>query len=277
MSKLLAANFFRLMKSKIFWFSNLFLAGYSIFVYVNALENAKDGLTDIIWNTYFFNDIMMIGFVMAVFVGAFLESEYRDGIIRNKLAVGHTRGSIYFADFIICVVAGLTFLAVYAVVSALAGALLIGEVALVSVNGMALGIICSIFITIVYTAIYVAIVMTDSNKARSAVVSLIVALFLFIAGITIYNDLQQPEFTGRAVLTETGELQIEEGIPNSKYVSGMKRVIWEAFAIILPSGQGMQLIVPKGEFSARMIIMAMAVAAVISGTGMWLFKRKDIK
>ena len=166
MSKLLAANFNRLIKSKIFWFSNLFLAGYSIFVYVKALENAKDGLTDIIWNTYFFNDIMMIGFVMAVFTGAFLEPEYRDGIIRNKLAVGHTRGRIYFADFIICVLAGLTFLAVYAVVSALAGVLLIGEVALTSVNCMVPGIICSIFITIVYTAIYVAIVMADSNIGR---------------------------------------------------------------------------------------------------------------
>jgi len=277
MSKLLAANFFRLMKSKIFWFSNLFLAGYSIFVYVNALENAKDGLTDIIWNTYFFNDIMMIGFVMAVFTGAFLEPEYRDGIIRNKLAVGHTRGSIYFADFIICVLAGLTFLAVYAVVSALAGVLLIGEVALTSVNGMVPGIICSIFITIVYTAIYVAIVMADSNKARSAAVSLIVAMLLFIAGITIFNDLQQPEFTSRAVLTETGELQIEEGMPNSKYVSGMKRVIWETLAIMLPSGQSMQLIVPEGEFSGLMLIASVIVAGVICSLGMCLFKMKDIK
>ena len=277
MSKLLAANFSRLIKSKIFWFSNLFLAGYSIFVYVKALENAKDGLTDIIWNTYFFNDIMMIGFVMAVFTGAFLEPEYRDGIIRNKLAVGHTRGSIYFADFIICVLAGLTFLAVYAVVSALAGVLLIGEVALTSVNGMVPGIICSIFITIVYTAIYVAIVMADSNKARSAAVSLIVAMLLFIAGITIFNDLQQPEFTSRAVLTETGELQIEEGIPNSKYVSGMKRVIWETLAIMLPSGQSMQLIVPEGEFSGLMLITSVIVAGVICSLGMCLFKRKDIK
>lgn len=277
MSKLLAANFSRLIKSKIFWFSNLFLAGYSIFVYVKALENAKDGLTDIIWNTYFFNDIMMIGFVMAVFTGAFLEPEYRDGIIRNKLAVGHTRGSIYFADFIICVLAGLTFLAVYAVVSALAGVLLIGEVALTSVNGMVPGIICSIFITIVYTAIYVAIVMADSNKARSAAVSLIVAMLLFIAGITIFNDLQQPEFTSRAVLTETGELQIEEGIPNSKYVSGMKRVIWETLAIMLPSGQSMQLIVPEGEFSGLMLITSVIVAGVICSLGMCLFKMKDIK
>jgi len=277
MSKLLAANFSRLIKSKIFWFSNLFLAGYSIFVYVKALENAKDGLTDIIWNTYFFNDIMMIGFVMAVFTGAFLEPEYRDGIIRNKLAVGHTRGSIYFADFIICVLAGLTFLAVYAVVSALAGVLLIGEVALTSVNCMVPGIICSIFITIVYTAIYVAIAMTDSNKARSAAVSLIVALFLFIAGITIFNDLQQPEFTSRAVLTETGELQIEEGMPNSKYVSGMKRVIWETLAIMLPSGQSMQLIVPEGEFSGLMLIASVIVAGVICSLGMCLFKMKDIK
>ncbi|MBO5228265.1 MAG: ABC transporter permease [Lachnospiraceae bacterium] len=277
MSKLLAANFNRLIKSKIFWFSNLFLAGYSIFVYVKALENAKDGLTDIIWNTYFFNDIMMIGFVMAVFTGAFLEPEYRDGIIRNKLAVGHTRGSIYFADFIICVLAGLTFLAVYAVVSALAGVLLIGEVALTSVNCMVPGIICSIFITIVYTAIYVAIVMADSNKARSAAVSLIVAMLLFIAGITIFNDLQQPEFTSRAVLTETGELQIEEGIPNSKYVSGMKRVIWETLAIMLPSGQSMQLIVPEGEFSGLMLITSVIVAGVICSLGMCLFKMKDIK
>ncbi len=277
MSKLLAANFSRLIKSKIFWFSNLFLAGYSIFVYVKALENTKDGLTDIIWNTYFFNDIMMIGFVMAVFVGAFLEPEYRDGIIRNKLAVGHTRGSIYFADFIICVVVGITFLAVYAVVSALAGVLLIGEVALTSVNGMVSGIICSIFITIVYTAIYVAIVMTDSNKARSAAVSLIVAMLLFIAGITIFNDLQQPEFASRAVLTETGELKIEEGMPNSKYVSGTKRVIWEALAIALPSGQSMQLIVPEGKITVIMIITAIAVATFISGIGMCMFKRKDIK
>lgn len=277
MSKLLAANFVRLVKSKIFWIANLFLAGYSVFVYAMAAVNAKNGLHNINWNVYFFNDMIMIGFVMAIFTAFFLEAEYRDGVIRNKIAVGHTRSDIYFASFITCATAGFIFLAVYAVVSAVSGSLLIGPVTLTSLSNVGLCVVCSIFIMIVYAAIFVAVAMIDSNKARSAAASLVVAMLLLVAGFMLYNDLQQPEFTSRAALADTGELKIEEGIPNSRYISGTKRVIWEALAMILPSGQSMQLIVPDGEVSIMMIIAATAVTIVICSLGMCVFQKKDIK
>ncbi len=277
MSKLLVANFIRLIKSRIFWIANIFMAGYSIFIYSTAAANVSNGIYNINWNLYFFNDILLIGFIMAVFTSFFLETEYHDGTIRNKIIVGHTRRRIYLANFITCVVAGLIFMVVFAAVSVIAGSLLVDSAILTSLVNIGWCVVLGTLIMIVYTAVFVAIAMLDSKKARSAATSVLIALIFLIVGFLIYNDLQEPELTNRTVFTETGELKIEENIPNSNYVSGMKRVIWEMLALLLPSVQGMQIIAMDGVFSLKIIFSLIIVAVAFCALGMCIFQRKEIK
>ncbi|MCR4779873.1 MAG: hypothetical protein K5876_02115 [Ruminiclostridium sp.] len=40
--------------------------------------------------------------IAAVVIGSFIGADHSSGTIRNKLAVGHARAAIYFADHIVC-------------------------------------------------------------------------------------------------------------------------------------------------------------------------------
>ena len=51
----------------------------------------------------FFVYAMLIGLVLSVFLPLFFGSEYSDGTIRNKLAAGHPRLSVYLANLITAV------------------------------------------------------------------------------------------------------------------------------------------------------------------------------
>lgn len=101
MSKLLSANFMRLKKDKFFWIGIIFMfaAGvlYPTMIYrdvqktgiINTVDDAFCGCT------------LFIGVVMAVFCSLFIGTEYSDGTIRNKIAIGHTRTALYLSNAIV--------------------------------------------------------------------------------------------------------------------------------------------------------------------------------
>ena len=73
-----------------------------------------------------FTFAMFIGIVLSTFCGLFLGIEYGDGTIRNKVVVGHKRSSIYLANLITCIAAGLAMCAAFMLVYVAVGIPLIG-------------------------------------------------------------------------------------------------------------------------------------------------------
>lgn len=279
MSKLIYANLVRMFRSKIFWVSEIFLAGYSIFVYVMGRINIRNNSLMINhgWTIYFFNEMLFIHVVMVVFISFFIGVEYSDGTIRNKIAVGHTRRDIYLANVIVCYAAGLLQFITYSVVSVFSSLLLIGPYALVSMSQIPWRVGCSLFIILAYTAAFSLIAMLDANKARAVVLELVLALVFVMLMTQIWSDLQEPEKTNRVAMADTGEMVLEENIPNSKYVDGTKRVVYEWIDAFLPEDQAMYVIDPEAVFSMRAPLCLLGESLVLIAAGVYLFQRKDIK
>lgn len=279
MSKLIYANLMRLIRSKVFWLSEIFLTGYSIFIYAMGMINVRNNemMINSGWTLYFFNEMLFIHVVMAVFIPFFIGVEYSDGTIRNKITVGHTRTDIYLANVIVCYAAGLLQFFTYSVVSVLSALFFIGPVSLTSMEQIPWRIGSSLFIILAYTAVFSLIAMLDANKARAVVVELVLAFVFVMLMSQIYADLQEPELTNRVVMTETGEMELEEDIPNSKYVSGTKRVVYEWIDAFLPEDQAMYVIDSDAVFSVKAPLCLLGESVALTVAGVCLFRRKDIK
>lgn len=279
MSKLLYANLARLLKSKIFWAAEIFMAGYGIFVYAMGAINIRNGLLipDSTWTIYFFNDMLCIGAVMAILTTFFLGSDYSDGTIRNKMIIGHTRKNIYLANVFTCYAAGIIAFLTYSAASLLTGLLLIGASTYIGMTHMAERIAYCMVIILAYAAIFSLIAMLDANKARTAVVELLLVLVFVMLMSQIWSDLQEPEFTNRTIISESGELVVEENVPNSKYVSGTKKVVYEWIDAFLPMDQVMYVLEPDPSLSMKAPICLLIETVFFIGAGLYAFGRKDIK
>lgn len=279
MSKLIYANLVRMIRSKVFWVSEIFLTGYSIFVYAMGMINVRNNSLSVNrgWTIYFFNEMLFIHVVMAIFIPFFIGVEYSDGTIRNKIAVGHTRTDIYLASVIVCYAAGVLQFITYSVVSALSSLFFIGPFSLTSMEQIPWRIGSSLLIILAYTAAFSLIAMLDANKARAVVLELVLAFVFVMLTTQIWGDLQEPELENRVVMSETGEMVLEENIPNSKYVGGTKRVVYEWIDAFLPEDQAMYVIDSETVFSVRAPLCLLGESAILIAAGVYLFQRKDIK
>ena len=279
MSKLIYANLVRMIKSKVFWLSEIFLTGYSIFVYAMGMINVRNNglMINRGWTIYFFNEMLFIHVVLAIFIPFFIGVEYSDGTIRNKIAVGHTRMDIYLANVIVCYAAGLLQFITYSIVSVLSALFLTGPFSLTSMGQIPWRICSSLFIILAYTAAFSLIAMLDANKARAVVMELVLAFVFVMLTTQIYGDLQEPELTNRVVMAETGEMVLEENILNSKYVGGTKRAVYEWLDAFLPEDQARYVIDSESVFSMKAPLCLLGESVVLIGAGVYLFQKKDIK
>ena len=95
MTNLLSANLFRLRRSRLFWLSLLLTAAAGAWQPLQTwLEYQRKFPLDAVFFVY----AMLIGLLLSVFLSLLFGAEYSDGTIRNKLAAGHTRVSVYLAD-----------------------------------------------------------------------------------------------------------------------------------------------------------------------------------
>ena len=97
MIKLLRAGFFRLKKEIMFW---LFIIATILVAGIRILTTSHDEPLD----KFLYDYIIYIGLFIAMFVSVFVGKEHSEGIIRNKIIVGHNRISIYISKLIISIV-----------------------------------------------------------------------------------------------------------------------------------------------------------------------------
>ena len=250
MSRLFSANMMRLWKSRIFRLGELFMAGYALFVYYSARSNIASFGTINNWNLYFHNVLLVAGIVMAVFVSAFLGIEYNDGTIRNKLMVGHRRKDIYLVNFATCLLAGLMMCATYYLSAILFGCLLVGRETL-RIQDVGVGILCSILIFMVYTAIFVLVEMLDKNKVRSMAVNIVGAMLILMIGMVCYA-----EIVGH---------------------SDTAGFMWYLIEMLFPSAPVFYVAAADRVLSVRVVLGLLAETICLTGIGIRGFGRKDIQ
>lgn len=250
MSRLFSANMMRLRQSWIFLLEEIFMAGYAIFVYANAGINVARGEVVQNWNIYFYNVLLVSGIVMALFVSVFLSAEYGDGTIRNKVVVGHRRRDIYLVNLITCFLAGLIMCLTYYVVGIIFGYLVVGR-EMMQIQDIGAGMIGSILIFLVYTAIFVLVEMLDKNKARSVEINLIGAVLILTAGIICYGSLMRyPDTAG---------------------------FMWHIIGVLFPSVLVMYVAGAESVSYAPIMLGLFIEAVCLIGIGLWGFGKKDIQ
>ncbi len=280
MRKLLSANLARMSKSKIFWALEMISAIAGMVMFSLAVLNTRNIGNE--WflangNYYFYIVLIYIGVIMALFISFFVGAEYENGTIRNKLAVGHCRRDIYLANFVISGIAGLLFTITHMAASMLIGIPFLGSLVRESLATVGWRILGAVVLILCYAAIFTFLAVMDGSKARNGAISLVLALVIALGGLYTYGSLQEPEFTTRMVMQDDGSYVRQEGVPNSRYLSGTARSVYTAADALLPSAQALRIANSEGEFSAFSLICLAGVAIVFTSGGIIAFKKKDIR
>lgn len=279
MTKLLSANFSRLMRDKMFWLVTAFIFILSAFMITKNGMSVSDIDTENnvkTLNAVYFNILPIISFFYAVLISFFIGTDYSDGTIRNKIVIGHSRTDIYFANYITCFTGSLVILT----------AMLIGCSFGVPFFGywqggikayLLVALLC-VLITAVLTAILTMISMLFSNKAITVVLTIAVSLALVLIASSIYNVLLEPEFSSDFVsLSADGEAVFGPEKPNPAYVTGWERKIDEWLLQFLPTGQS--ILITNEEITNPLIniLYSVLLTAAVNICGVLAFRKKDLK
>lgn len=298
MRNLLRANFARIWRNRLFWLFEAGIAAWGVTAYLMLNVNLKNGYPFSNGNTYFFNDMTFIGVTLACFGGFFIGTEYSDGTMRSKLAVGHSRKTVYLANLITMLCVGLLQTAAYKLAAFTAGTAIVGNIVWSTLYRPLESVALSLLSICMSAAITVFVSMVITDKPKAVLINALLSVLLFVAGASALKGVMQPETIERFYVPETGEYKyvgeenmsgdtfyVAEEVPNPKYLRGAERTVYEWIAATLPTSQGL-LTAMKPEdgeeilfdrFSVQNVAGTAVSVFLISAGGILIFLRRDLK
>lgn len=276
MSRLLSAGFTRLWKNALFWAGIFLTAGFMIFVMLlNYRDMAKYDIHYTV-DTFFSGYFMFVGVFTAIFTPLFLGTEYSDGVIRNKLVIGHSRIHIYLSSLIVCFVSTVLLCAACALAALALGVPLFGSPTIPLPQLMAY-IGMGIMEVAAFSGIFTMITMLCPNKSASATLCTIGFFVMLFAAIYVMNRLEAPEFLEGYELAADGSIVQTEPYPNPHYLQSTARAVFTFLQDFLPTGQGFQL---AAQHTAPRLLLPLYSLLITAGTtlaGILAFRKKDLK
>lgn len=295
MRNLLSANFARLRRSRLFWLMEAGVFAWGVLAYYLLKVNTQNGYPFRNGNSYFFNEMTFVGITTACFSGFFIGTEYSDGAMRNKLSVGHSRVNVYLANLVTVLCAGFAQLAAYTLAAVTAGTMLVGDMVWSKLYRLTETFAIAVLSICTSAAIAVLISMVVIDKAKAVLVNAMLSLLLLAAGASALKGLMQPEMTQRIYIPSAGEykyayedhfsededLVIEE-VPNPKYLTGTERKVYESIAAVLPTSLALSCALDENDsgydrFSELQVFETLAAVLLVSGSGILIFRKKDLK
>lgn len=273
MTNLLRANFFRMRRDHMFWscFGTV-LACSAGFMFFWCRDDILRGFQPKL-EQYYFNMALPLGLFTAMFASVFLNTEYSEGTIRSKLAVGHTRRAVYLSHFLTVLTASLFFIAAW-LIGGCVGIPMIGPWEC-GLQGVAFHVLIAVGFTAAFAAIFTFLGLLLSGRAATVIV--VLAWFALLFGASaIENLLSEPEFASGIVMTMDG-MQTTGLEPNPYYVSGALRTFYEVLRDIIPAGQAIQVQGMEVLNPLRALLCDLGVTAAFTLGGLALFERKDLK
>lgn len=279
MINLISANLKRLKLSKIFWIQIVFMIALGIYLPLIHWSNNQTSVSKSSIETLdmgFFAYTIAATIFISVFCCLFLGTEYSDGTMRNKLIVGHSRSTIYLANLIVCSIAAIFFCIAYLVTAISIGTLLIGFFT-TDIKFILVLIVCVFVLSIAITSLCCTIAMLIQNKAIIAVVCILTAFMLLLAGTYINARLSEPEYYDSYVYTVNGMTTTEDKQLNSNYLKGTKREVYEFLFDFTPGGQVVQITDMSVKKPETLMLYSFVIVVLTTAVGLVFFKRKDIK
>ena len=251
MSKLLRANFMRLRQSLSFWVCvvlQVFLAAIDFFsAYFISTEKES-----VFGRSFIVGSYIMI--FLSVFITSFICTDYSCQTIRNKLVVGHSRGAIYFSNFITTWIGSLVIVAAYWITMS-AISVSFGIEADMPPNEFCFLIFTQISAVTALVSLYVLLSELITSKSKAVTTALILSLVLSI----MYPIM--------------GDMHIEFNVQAAKVISDGISVF---FTDIMPSGQIVQMEI-GADIQRIFPIYSLAVTVISSTIGILIFRRKGLK
>lgn len=294
MTRLLSADWARLIRSPLFWVGGAFMALYGAW-------NVREGYD---LNTYYnegcgpenfmFDFLIMLILAQSIVTVNFIYAEHRDGTLRNKLCVGHSRAAVYMSHLLTQYLMALIYSALYLIVLLGVGVPVLGWAG-ASREVILKGLFCALWVELSVTVLFVTLALLAANK-RVIAAGLMGALLLLTACSWLDSQLSIPEYTKECGLAfetlEDGTVRRyfidENGIevdpedmeptPNPYYVREPLRGLYRLVLDVLPTGQALQLAGSAQMRSPLWVlgVSAAGVAILAAGFGIMGFWRMDI-
>lgn len=280
MSNLLSANFYRLLRSKLFYAGLLSAVGVEIYTLLSKYKgilNWNGGLEE----AFFFYPMLAV-LAMPAFCGIFLGAEYADGTLRSKLAAGIPRWKIYTANLILAAVVSLAFSAAAILTGLALGIPLVGGFHL-SAKALAAYLVCSCVVGVAAASFSTMLAMLVPNRAVGLVVGILLAFALLFVGQSLMATLLEPETVQKSTqIVENGQVAYltEYGapmVPNPDYIQGVPRMLCTFFLYFLPTSQCFAVAFTTLDHPGLLLTLGALFTVLTTGVGLVLFVRKDVK
>ena len=275
MRNLFSVGLFRTVRSKLFYILLALTALVMVYVYYNTyrLQLGPDFSQ---LDLYFFQFINANIVSAAVFCPLFLSSEYGDGALRNKLIVGRTRPQIYLANLAVNCLYG-TAACLAAVVTGLCvGVPLLGWFQNAGPGKIMLYVLLALATTWVCAALYTFLSMVVASRGVAITLCILLAFGLILLGQYLYLALSQEEVLTALFYTDTGEMAVSEQ-PNPAYLTGFARQVYQFFYELTPGGQAYQILGMSAQSPLRLLGYSGLVFVLVTGLGLAIFQKKDVK
>lgn len=236
MTKLLRACVRRYTHNTIFWIAAVLTIGLGISIAHSTRMT-------------YYDDALVIAqmLIHAVMISWVVGKEFKEGIFRNKVIVGHSKGSIYISE-LICGV-GIAFV-LYFLCAVIFVAFNFYEVPLLPASLIVKIFVDYVLLNMCLAAIFVTISCLFSQQAIIAIVNIALVLVMTTASQRLYAQLSQPQYLERYEtinsewIDENGNIRYKEVkvegseyyVDNPTYVGGVKRDIYDTVYKLSPYG-----------------------------------------
>lgn len=247
MSKLLSAEFSRLLKNKTFIYLNVisfcFLSLIMIFIFVDYKLNPPVEAIhlDMFLRIYF----AAVGFWVSILISFFFGNELSERTINNKLTVGYSFTQIYVAELIICTLGAILMQLFYLLVFFGFHIPMFGISAL-SANEILICEVKGLFVSASYSSLMLLITVVGGNKSSAVVGSSALVVLMIVA----YGVLQVPD--------------VSQACPD----------IIEKLVNLSPVAMTFSI----DEMELKDYLISYGFITVISSAlGIWIFRNRDLK
>ena len=255
MNRLLSASFSRLKNHKAFWLLTIFDIALAAFVLLGQYRQSIVYDYKVYVENIVMGYSMFIGIILSVFSSLFLGAEQSDGGIRNKISIGHKRNNIYLSNVITNSLVGIYFCALFMTIVASVGIPLFGPISIPLIKLFA---------------------MLITNKVVNAITSILFSFVLFALATSWINILNAPPMIRMATMSGQSDYDVIE-MPNPKYPSEKQRKLYETLMDISPAGEAIQLANLSPRDLKVLPLYSTGITIVLSGLGLFIFKRKEFK
>lgn len=279
MTNLMISGSKRLLKNRAFQITAAVVAVVGLFEIFMMYRDSIIEMETPYFDSGLFSFAALGVFALAAVVPLFVGSEYSDGTIRNKVVVGHRRGTVYLSMLFTSVIAETLLILVWTAAYLIPGAILMEHANPLWVY---LCLYLAMFLELaVFSAIFTLLTMTLGNKAGSAVVCILFALLLVMQGIVVKSMLEEPEFYGpEIIISDDGEVSYGgEMEPNPNYIpeGSPKRAFYNFLMDFTPGGQALQISAYAADNLSKICLYDIGWLVVLTGAGVLMFRRKDLK